>query len=169
MAKTADPSRFVLTRSEIAEALGCTARNVSHLVADGLPRRADGRFDLKAVFQWQAARLKVKAAASVDRSQAIKDRLVEAQRQKIDLEIAAMRGQMIPLATCGVVLNRIASLVATQLDSLGPRLAGELADEDDPRKVQAALLREGRATRRAISEALRELSRDVESGEAFED
>lgn len=168
MAKLAESFRFDLSRAEIAEVLGCTPRHVLNLVDDGLPRQTDGRFDIRACYRWSVARAKEKAAAGPARSQEIKDALVAAQRRKLELEIDVMRQRMLPCELVATVLNRIASTVATQLDGLGPRLAGELADEDDPRRVQDTLLREGRATRGAIAVALRELGRDVETGAAFE-
>lgn len=169
MAKPAESFRFDLSRAEIAQVFDCTPRNVSHLVAEGLPRMDDGRFDLRDCYRWAMARARAKAAEGPAKSQAIKDRLIEAQRRKIELEIDVMRQRMLPCELVATVINRIASTVATQLDSLGPRLAGELADEDDPRRIQAALLREARATRAAIAQAMRQLGERIETGEAFED
>ena len=161
-------SKFVYSVHELAEVVGVSERTIHRLVAQGLPQIGHGRYDVRACFQWLVTRERESHAQDTGRSETIRTELVEAQRDRVRLDIEQLRGTLLPRDMVAQVLARIASLTASQLDSLAPRLAGTLADESDPRRVQDTLLREARAVRMAIAVAMRELASGIETGAAFE-
>lgn len=161
-------SKFVYTVGELAEVVGVSDRTIHRFVGSGMPIISHGRYDVRACFQWLQARERETHAQDSGRSETIRTQLVEAQRDRVRIEIEQLRGTLLPRDLVAQVLARIASLTASQLDSLAPRLAGTLADETDPRRVQDTLLREARSVRMAIAEAMRELASGIETGAAFE-
>lgn len=171
--KTASPeaktaTRFVYSVGDLAALVGVSDRTVHRLVGQGMPQLGHGKYDACACVQWLIERERGTQAEGSDRSETIRTELVEAQRDRVRIEIEQLRGTLLPRDLVAQVLARIASLTASQLDSLAPRLAGTLADESDPRRVQDMLLREARAVRLAIAEAMRELASGIETGAAFE-
>lgn len=153
--------------ADIAAIFGVADRTIQRLVKEGLPQIGHGKYDVRQCVQWQFDRLREEAAERGTLNP--RDELAIAQRIRVELETEQLRGTLLPRDLVTRAFNQVAALVASQLDGLGPRLAGELADMHDPQQVQATLLREARATRAAIAQAMRDFGQTVESGEAFDD
>jgi len=157
-------SVFEFRRPEIAEILGVDQRSITNYVKQGMPQAGRSCFDIREVYTWALRREVERIDRKAPTTDTPRDLLAIAQREKVSLETEIMRKSMLPSDLVAVVVNRIAATVAAQLDALAPRLAGELADVDDPKQIQATLHREARATRRAIAESLRELGVAVAEG-----
>lgn len=160
-------ARFVVPVTDIAAIFGVADRTIQRLVKEGLPQIGHGKYDVRQCVQWQFGQLRSEAATREGLNP--RDELAIAQKERVGLEIAQLRGTLIPRDLVSRAMNQVAALVSSQLDGLAPRLAGELADMTDPQQIQATLLREARTTRTAIAQAMRELGQHVETGEAFDD
>lgn len=145
--------------SDIAEIFGVTDRSVQRMLRDGMPQAARGRYDVRACVRWKIDQ--ITNELSSNRPSGERDLLAAAQRERVNLEVAQMRGELMPRELVERALNQIATLISGQLDSLGPRMAGELADSDDPAWVQDRLFAETRALRSAIAQSLRLLGADI--------
>lgn len=151
---------------EIALFFGVSDRQVRNYVKEGMPQLARGKFDSIACVRWKLGQISDERENEAGLTP--RDELAIAQKERVELEIAQLRGTLIQRDLVSRAMNQVAALVASQLDGIGPRLAGELADMDDPAAVQSALFREARAVRSAIAQALRDFGATVESGAYFE-
>lgn len=159
--------QFVVSVADIAAIFGVADRTIQRLVKDGLPQIGHGKYDIRQCVQWQFGQIRSENAARGDMTP--RDELAVAQRAKVELETAQLRGTLLPRDLVARAMNQVAALVASQLDGMAPRLAGELADMTEPQQIQSTLLREARAVRGAIAQAMRELGQSVETGEAFDE
>lgn len=160
-------SRFVVPVADIAAIFGVADRTIQRMVKEGLPQIGHGKYDVRQCVQWQFGQLRSETAKRGEMTP--RDELAIAQRAKVELETEQLRATLLPRDLVTRAMNQVAAIVASQLDGLAPRLAGELADMNDPQQIQATLLREARSVRGAIAQAMRELGQNVETGEAFDD
>lgn len=155
--------RWIYTTRETAAVLGVDMRTLQRHVHRGMPCEGRDRFDLREAVQWfltwEAERQRGDAATS-----AAVDGLLRAQAAKVELQIARLRGDVVPVSEVQQRFNLMASTVATGLDSLGSRLAGDIADRDDVTEIAAVLDRELAAIVAAVRLAAG-LSLDVEADE----
>lgn len=162
-----DLKSFVCGAEEIGLLLGVSDRQVRNYVKEGMPQVARGKFDSIACVQWKLSQISDERLN--DEGLSPRDELAIAQRAKVELETEQLRATLLPRDLVTRAMNQVAALVASQLDGLAPRLAGELADMNDPQQIQTALLREARTARSAIAQAMREFGQAVTTGEAFEE
>lgn len=172
MSKSADKlaapeGRRIVGPRFLAEIFGVSEKTIRNWVADGMPQAGHGKYDLRACVQWKVDQV---ATASIDdeaegATDSARRELYIAQRHKIELEIAERRGELLPAALVDQTLASVASVATSQIDALGPRLAGELADMDDPAAIQARLFTEGRQVRAAIAEQIRQMAEVLAEGE----
>jgi hypothetical protein len=76
------------------------------------------------------------------------------QAEKARLENAALRGESVALEEATALLYGLASIVASQLDAVAPRIAGLVAGQSDVKAIQTLLFDEHRAIRESIAESL---------------
>ncbi len=162
----AEKKPLTILGPELAEIFAVTVRSLSNYVSEGMPQTGRGRYPVAACCRWwldrELERERERLAARLSNSAPTpRDELAIAQRLKIELETELMRKRLLPAELTARALNGMASLIATQLDSLGPRLAGELADIDDPAVIQDRIFAEARAIRRAIAEAIRSFGAEL--------
>lgn len=150
----------------MAKVFGVADRTIQRMVKEGMPQAARGAYDIRACVQWQLAELERNDAASGGMTP--RDELAIAQRRKVELETEQLRLTLVPREMAERAMNEIAAIIASQLDGLGPRLAGELADSDDPAWIQARLFTETRTLRASIAQAIKNFGATVKTGEAFE-
>jgi len=145
----------------VAAVFGVHERTVQRMAKDGMPVIGRGKYDIRACVQWQITQVSEKERTSGDLNP--RDLLAIAQRQRVELEIAQLRNTLIPQDLVGRVFNGVAAMIAGQLEGIGPRMAGELADVDDPALIQARLTEEARAIRSAIAESLKDYGSLIEA------
>lgn len=133
--------RWIYSSRETAAVLGVDMRTLQRHVHRGMPCEGRDRFDLREAvqwfFTWEVERQRGDAATS-----AAVDDLLRAQAAKVTLQIAKLRSDVVLVADVQQRFNLMASTVATGLDSLGSRLAGDIADRDDVTEIAAVLDRE---------------------------
>jgi phage terminase Nu1 subunit (DNA packaging protein) len=148
-----------VTAGELARVLGVSRKHVYDLLERGLPR--DGRlFDLAACVQWFLLELKRDDDVEPENLQDARLALYLAQTEKLKLENAKMRRSQVDIEEAKGVLLGVASVVAGQLDALGPRLAPQLLGLESTLEIQETIIAECREVRAAISSQVGELGPD---------
>lgn len=135
-----DPSQFpsVVTAAELAGWLGLTAPRIGTLAREGrIPRRADGRFDLKRAVRGYVEFLRLKSGSSALASNpelnAEKIRLARANAEKVEAANARARGELAALSDverewAGILRDVRAALLA--LPSRAAARLGHLTPHD---------------------------------------
>lgn len=99
-----------------------------------------------------------------------RDRLAAEQAERVAMENAERRGELVPVGTLGEVLNDLAATLAADLEALPGRMAAELAGMTDPGQIRQRLQHECRAVRSRCSERLEGLGGMAAEGRGvFED
>lgn len=153
-----DPKCTQVNAGELARVLGVSRKWIYNLTEnEGLPRQ--GRlYDVAECVQWYIARITARADDEPDDIMEARKRLYVAQTQKTKLEAERLKGSLVALDEALGLLHRVASIVASQLDAVAPRMAAIVAHETDQKTVQSILFDEHRAVRESIADAIMELS-----------
>lgn len=117
--------------------------------------RAGRHFELAECVQWYMAELKGSGSTeeAADVTEARRQLYIE-QTEKTRLENALLRGDHVELDEAKALLYGLASIVASQLDAVAPRIAGLVIGQTDVKTVQTLLFDEHRAIRESIAESL---------------
>ena len=81
-------------------------------------------------------------------------RLVSAQARRAEMEVAKAEGEMLLADDVQIVLNEAMTIIANGMESLGGRLASELANDNDPASIRQKILRETRQIRSDAADKL---------------
>lgn len=159
--------------------LGVQMSRIYQYTHEGMPKVGMDLYDLPACVQWRLDRAVSNPKSAPNK---ISDELKRSTKAKIDLQIAQMRGELIPRELAEQTVLALLSMTATQLESLPPRVASDLAGLSSPMDVQDHLLVECRATRDLIAHEVNRfademskrreavgLSDDAEAAEQIED
>lgn len=164
----------IISKKDLAELIGKSERWVGKLIEEGLPIAGGGgkgvavQIDSQAAIEWLIAHaLRKEIGDDEDEdggpgtgSASSEDRLLKrARREKLQIEIDAARGRLVPIDAVITLASSIAAVYATQLDSLASRCASDLAVLDDPAAVRARLFEETRRVRAATAERLEHRAR----------
>lgn len=165
----------IVSQSQFAKFTGYSAPNITKLIKDGLPVLEAGKsgratkIDSGAAIQWllERERQKGKPKHSDPRNA-----LYEEQRRKVWLENEATEHQLVKLEDVQILLNETMVGIASELEGLPGRKAGELAGITDPALVRQALrveitnIRQAAADRFARLGAIKPGSGDTETAAA---
>lgn len=162
----------IISRKELADLIGKSERWVSKLIDDGLPVAGGGgkgnplQIDSEQAIDWLISRSVREMTGDEDDEDGpqgaakSEDRLLKrARREKLQIEIDAARGRLVPIDAVITLASSIAAVYATQLDSLASRCASDLAVIDDPAAVRARLFEETRRVRAATADRLEHRAR----------
>lgn len=152
----------IVNRSEFAELVGFSARQVHEWIKDGMPAEAgrrgkECRIDTAAAIRWLIERGSQKRSGDSGET-AEGERLKREQADKIALQNAATRGETVLRVHLRLVLLESNALLAGQLDGVAGRMANELAAINEPAKIRQKLLDEHRRIRAAYADALGQLA-----------
>lgn len=148
----------LVTPTELARLFGVSRSWIYELVEKGMPR-AGRHFDAPACVQWYLGELKGTAESEPEDLAEARRRLYVAQTEKTRLENDHLRGTSIDVEEALALFYSLASIVATQHDAVGPRIAGLVIGETDIKAVQTLLFDEHRAIRESIADAIMALPR----------
>ena len=153
----ADPKCPEVNAGELARIFGVSRKWIYRLTEEkGMPK--NGRlYDVAECVQWYLQHLKEGVEAEPEDIMEARKRLYVAQTRKTNLEGERLQGKLVDVNEASGLLNRIASIVASQLDAVAPRMAAMVAGETDHRIIQNQLREEHRAVREAIADAIMEL------------
>lgn len=144
--------------TDLARIFGVSRKWVYQLVEKGMPR-AGRHFDVAACVQWYMGELKGSGSTdeAADVTEARRKLYIE-QTERQRLDNARLRGELVELTEAQTVLYGVASVVASQLDAVAPRIAGLVAGNSDVKAVQSLLFDEHRSIRESIAQSVVALS-----------
>lgn len=135
-----------LTKEQVAALLGLTGRRISEMARDGSgpPRNEDGSYPPERFGDWWRRREEVGSPDA---------RIKRARAEREEIELAQLRGELVPLA--GVVRHwqTMAAAMRNRLLTLPPTAAPVIAPTGKVADVQAKL-------ERMVHEALDEIAGD---------
>lgn len=134
----------------LAQVCGFSTRHGSRLVKAGVFKPVSrGRYDLaasvRAYIQYQADGAETGDIATE------RKRLVRAQANHEELKVSQLTGRLTPIEEVRAAFSEAMVIVATQLDGLAGRMAGDLAGITNPAEIRKRLLDETRRIRSAAS------------------
>jgi transcriptional regulator with XRE-family HTH domain len=158
-------SKKVLSKSELAGALGVSRGRISQLVAVGLPVRPDSKIDLDKAAAWYQKNIKRSSArpelASPPTSVSVNSEktLTEARRQlewvrleRESLALAKLRGDLVDLGAVNAWVAGMITRAAGILDRIPAELGDRLAQISDPIACQKLLKAEIDRARHELAE-----------------
>lgn len=141
----------ICSGAEFAKALGVSRATITHWADDGMPvdrSRKSGRemqIDPLVALPWVVAQ-----RGATPGSQ--RERLSNAQAEKVEMENARRRGQLIEASQVQETIFGLAAYLAREHDALPGRVANELASIHEPAVIRSRLLVELRSIRDGIAE-----------------
>lgn len=162
---------MIVKREELADILGLSGVMINKLVKDGMPRISHGKYDLAAAVQWYIKTWRDKARGEGVRNiEEEKKAQIIAQTKKTELETDILKGEVIPVEDFVKVVNNIAMLTATGIDSVAARatpiivsLEGIEATAQGERGVFQVLNEESITIRESIAAEIRNYSDHFDS------
>jgi len=147
----------------VASALNLSEQRVQQLVKEGMPREGRGQYDPVKCMLWYIRYLQQviqkKSVPTLDggfvgeREERV--RLLRADADLREMELAKERGQLLALPDVEAVLTDLVLTTKARIMALAPRLAPELVDETSRVMIQAKI-------EKACKEALAYLARSVD-------
>lgn len=143
------------TFAEFAIICGRSDSWVTAHAADGMPctrpekNGLAGEIDTAIALPWIFERLQSARATEGNR-----DRLLEAQAVRVELDNAKRSGELIPVRLAEQLLATSAGAIVTAMEAVPGRLASELAATKDPSTVLARLRESVREVRNAAARAV---------------
>lgn len=123
---TASPT---LTTGEVAEIFGVTPGTVTNWKADGCPYRTrDGRpaYVLRQVIEWRVEQARLSSAPPDMKAEQL--RKLKAEADRVELEVAEARGDLVPLADFDTALASEHEAMRAALTSLPSKFSRLVAD-----------------------------------------
>uniref|UniRef100_A0A6M3J592 Putative terminase n=1 Tax=viral metagenome TaxID=1070528 RepID=A0A6M3J592_9ZZZZ len=152
-----------VSKKMFADMIGKSPRWVSKLIEDGLPVIGGGgrgvavNIDSEQAINWLVQHELRKRVSDDDEegSSADEDRqLKRVRREKLQLEIDTIKGNLLPFDAVESILFQIASVYGSQLDALASSVASDLATINDPTEIRQRLFSECRRIRAATADQL---------------
>jgi phage terminase Nu1 subunit (DNA packaging protein) len=150
-----------ISQREFARRTGLSEGAVSAAIKEGLPAAVPTRkgraskIDEPTAIKWLLERERQRARPKHDDP---RNALYEEQRRKVWLENEATERQLVKLGDVQVVLNEVMVAIASELEGLPGRMAGELAGLTDPALVRQALRVQITNIRQAAADRLARLA-----------
>jgi phage terminase Nu1 subunit (DNA packaging protein) len=145
---------FVVSTKEIAEILGFSKRRIGQLEKEGaLVKIGHGKYDLKASVQRYIEYIKAQAEKTDEELDLTKEKtlLTRANRQKVELELQIMRGELHRSEDVRRVMNNMLGAFRSRVLAIPSKTAPQLLAQTDLAIVQDIIKKE-------VYEALQELS-----------
>ena len=150
-----------MSAAEYARLRGKPKVWVTRRIAAGLPATRVGReyrIDAGGAIEWE---LEQAAQAAVGANGSQRERLAKEQADRVALDNARRRGELIYSSHVGTVLATMAADLVARLDAVPGRCAGELAGIKDPALIRARLREEMQAVRGAFAVAVDKLADSI--------
>lgn len=144
------------TRNGFAKFCGVSPSLVSAWIAGGMPAKAgrqgrEAEIDAEKAIPWVILHRETPPGSQ-------RERLAKEQADKIALENAAKRGELLFSAHVAEVLSALSADLAARHDAVPGRVAGELAGITEPAVIRSRLLDELRSVRAAFADAAGKLA-----------
>ncbi len=165
--KQPDPATITVPVGVIAAMFGISDSAIMKAVREaGMPAPVrKGAYPLVECVRWRLDVIAKKSEGETTDVQEARRKLYDTQREKHNLEMSQMRAELLVAEEVDMAIQRLMSIMATQLDALGPRTAARLAMLSDPAKIAKELLGECRNIRRAAADAVTAFAVDLDRPE----
>lgn len=137
------------TRQEIADFFGVSHTTVDSWIRQGLPtvqRGSRGKaweFNTAEVHAWLERRAKESARGGDNSDEReLKRRKLSAETAKVELELARVRGEVVPLKQLERALSNTFAEVKTNMRSVPSRVATAIIGEESETRIKAVILKE---------------------------
>lgn len=134
--------------STIAKLLMLTERRVQQLAKDGIiPKAERGRYELGPSVQGYIRFLQDRNVTAGSNQQPIdyaaeKARKLKAERKKVEIELARIQGEVVPLKQLERALSNTFAEVKTNMRSVPSRVATAIIGEESETRIKAVILKE---------------------------
>lgn len=154
----------VVDAVQLGKLFNCTREHISRLhKVHGMPKSSRGRFNLVECVQWYIDyKHNSKRVGSEERD--LKNKLITAQQLRVDIENKTKLGELLPVNDVTAKFNAMMSVVASQLDALGPRCAPRVASMSSVAECQKVIFDETRSVRRAAATEIEALANFDDGG-----
>lgn len=138
-----------VTRQEIADLFGVSHTTVDAWIKRGMPVSERGsrgkawRINTAEVSAWLEQRAKESAGGSDQADEReLKRRKLAAETAKVELELAKVRGEVVPLAQLERALANTFAEIKTNIRSVPSRVATAIIGESNETRIKAVILKE---------------------------
>ena len=138
-----------VTRQEIADLFGVSHTTVDAWIKRGMPvfergsRGKPWRINTAEVSAWLEQRAKESASGSDQADEReLKRRKLAAETAKVELELARVRGEVVPLAQLERALANTFAEIKTNIRSVPSRVATAIIGESNETRIKAVILKE---------------------------
>lgn len=145
---------MLVNKQDLSEILGKAENTLTRWQKNGMPIKVTGhrgqsnQYDTEDVIEWMMTQRVQQVIVGPDgESYDLKTeeaRLKKHQADKAEIDAGIARGKVIDADDVQDILNEVAVIYRSQLDSLGGRLADEFASLTDPAELKQRLFEEGR-------------------------
>lgn len=142
----AEPLPRYTNRAGLRVLFGITDTALKGYTQKGLPKVSRGVYDVPAVVAWYKADKTIGTYHKSEKQKDAVERLTLAKAIKQERENALVAEELVTWERHIGVVGLIATTVSNAFESLGARLANEVASEDDPAVIQDLIWREARET-----------------------
>lgn len=140
-----------ISKAEYAKRRGVAKATISRWISLGLPVTPDQKIDIVVANTWLEKNLL--ASKDSDDSYAVARRRGEAARAELaELELAAKRGELVPLASVKLLWSELGSQLQNGIMQVPDRLCVQLSRMTDARQIRQLMVEE-------LTHALKALSR----------
>lgn len=149
----------ILNAVLLAEFLNLTKQRVHQLVAEGLPRKLRGKYDLDKCVRWYIRYLQAaieKKAIPMEGDELVSEQRERVRKMRLDADLkeitlARERGQLVAIESVKKELSDLVLTTKARIMSVAPRLAPELLGETSRVMAQAKI-------EKALKESLAQLA-----------
>lgn len=138
-----------VTRQEVADLFGVSHTTVDAWIKRGMPVSERGsrgkpwRINTAEVSAWLEQRAKESASGSDQADEReLKRRKLAAETAKVELELARVRGEVVPLAQLERALANTFAEIKTNIRSVPSRVATAIIGESNETRIKAVILKE---------------------------
>jgi phage terminase Nu1 subunit (DNA packaging protein) len=150
----------IVSKKEFADLIGKSPKHVSDLIGEGLPVEGGGgrgkavKIDAEKAINWLIQRSVAKHGGDAEGASDEDKKLKRARRIKLELEIDALKKEVLPFDVVEDLLLRIGTVYTSQLDAIASRVAADVALLEEPALCREVIFDETRRVRAATADSL---------------
>jgi len=142
-----------VSTEKLAAIMDLTPRRIQQLAKEGLPAGSGrGRWPLLECLHWYIRQLRLNKPEGTIKDE--RARLERAKADKVELEVAELKGGLISIEDANAAIQRILATLRLEMLGLPGRMAAQLATISNPARIKAIVDEEIRAALNRASEAL---------------
>lgn len=152
---------FLVTHEQLGDVLDLGHSMIGKLREEGMPQVRRGLYDLRACVPWYVDKWRRARGDTSNEETSTRSALNIAQRQRIELEIARTKGELLDRDTVRATFAALGVLLAGVAAGFGKRNAPLLAPMSSPDEVRAFLDSEWRAVLAQMAGEVGRLAADL--------